>query len=100
MRRATTPTITIFIDVDLTSCWYRVAFKQSGVPVLVKTDQECNLTNKGHSIEVTLTQEETLGFYANNPVMIQVRYGQGNKVSATNIATIDMKTILDEVVVE
>lgn len=99
MRRATTPTVTIFIDVDLTDCWYRVAFKQPGGQALVKTEQECNLVNKGHSIEVTLTQEETLGFYANNPVSVQVRYGKDDRVTATNIAQIDMKTILDEVVV-
>lgn len=96
MRRATTPTIKIDINTNLTGCEYRIAFKQRGVSTLVKTDKECILTNDGHTIEVPLTQRETLLFYANNKVMVQVRFSKDGKVGATNIVEIDMKAVLDE----
>ena len=96
MRRATTPTVKIDINENLTGLQYRVAFKQRGLKPLIKTQDDCTLTNNGHTIEVFLTQEETASFYENNKVMVQVRFGKDGKVGATNIASIDMKAILDE----
>ena len=99
MRRATTPTIKIDIDKDLTEYFYRVAFKQKGLKTIVKDQDDCTLSEDGKLIEVPLTQEETLSFYANNKVMVQVRYGKNGIVCATNIVTIDIRDILDEEIV-
>lgn len=99
MRRATTPTIIINLDTNLTNCWYRVAFKQRGLPTLIKDQNDCILSEDGNSIEVYLTQEETLAFSSKHKVSVQVKFGIGEKVCATNIIDINVKDILDEEVI-
>lgn len=99
MRRATTPTIEISVDQNLTGCWYRVALSQKGGTIIIKTDKDCELSDDGTVIKVPLTQEETLSFNTRARIRIQVRFGNNGNVAATDIATFRIGEILDEEIV-
>lgn len=99
MRRATTPTVTIGIDRDLTGCWYRVILAQRDGVKLVKDETQCVLSEDGKTISVTLSQEETLGFSTAYDLQVQVRFGNGSDAAASDIAVIRVREILDEEVI-
>ena len=99
MRRATTPTIRILIDKDISRCWYRVTFAQRCGPTIIKDQDQCTLTEDGKTILVSLTQEETLLFRTDENVKVQVKFGNGDKVGASSIVVLKVKEILDEVVI-
>lgn len=99
MRRATTPTIRISIDENITGCWYRVTFAQRYGPKIVKDQDECTLSEDGKTILVPLTQSETLMFNTNENVRVQVKFGNDYKVAASSIVALKVKEILDEAVI-
>ena len=99
MRRATTPSIEIAIDENITGCWYRVTFAQRYGPKIVKDQDECELSEDGKTITVNLTQSETLLFKTKENVKVQVKFGMGDKVSASSIAVLKVGEILDEAVI-
>ena len=99
MRRATTPTVEIHIDECLTGCWFRVAFAQKNGSKLVKDQDECELSEDGKTIQVPLTQRETLSFSDRYDLCVQVRFGSGDEVCASDIATVKVAEILDEEVI-
>ena len=99
MRRATTPRLTISIDVDLRDCWYRVTLAQTHGAKIIKNQDECELSEDGKTIYVQLSQEETLSFSDRYKVNIQVRYGKDSSACATNIVMISVGQILDEEVI-
>lgn len=100
MRRATTPNIEIDIDRDLRGYWYRVTFKQQNGTKIIKDQNECILSDDGKTISVELTQEETLRFSESFNIHVQVRFGKGDKVCATNIVYTKIDKILDEEVIK
>lgn len=100
MRRATTPTIQIEADIDLREFeWFRLTFAQRNGPRIVKTEKDCSLSEDGKTIYVRLSQQETLSFSERYNVMVQMRYGIGDTVNATNIVSRDIGAILDEEVI-
>ena len=100
MRRATTPTIQIDSDVNLNEFeWFRLTFAQRNGPKIVKTEKDCTLSDDGKTVYVTLTQQGTLRFSERYNLMIQMRYGIGDTVNATNIVSRDIGAILDEEVI-
>lgn len=100
MRRATTPAVTINIDECLTDMdWYRVAFSQRGGPKIIKDEDDCELSADGKTIKVRLTQQETLAFSTKEVLRVQVRFGMGEDVQATDIANVTVAEILDEEVI-
>lgn len=99
MRRATTPTVEISLDESITGCWYRVTFAQRYGPSIVKDQDDCELSDDGKTILVTLTQSETRLFKTKENVKVQVKFGYDNKVSASSIAVLKVGEILDEAVI-
>lgn len=99
MRRATTPKIEIQIDESLIDCWYRITFAQRNGNRIIKDQDDCELSEDGKTILVSLTQEETLRFTSGHNIRIQVRFGQDGQACATNIAEIKVTEILDEEVI-
>lgn len=99
MRRATTPNVEIRIDECLTGCWYRVTFAQKGGQRLVKDQDDCELSEDGKTINVHLTQQETLGFSDKYDLRVQVRFGTGDEACASDIAATRVAEILDEEVI-
>lgn len=80
--------------------WYRVAFEQVHTGIkLIKDQDECELSDDGRRIKITLSQKETLMFSEKYNVRIQVRFGDDISVCATNIADISIGEILDEEVI-
>ena len=71
MRRGSTPTNTFTVDIDLRQATVYVSYSQGGQVVVEKTNAD--LTIEESSIEVKLTQEDTLAFGLGE-VYIQIRY--------------------------
>lgn len=99
VRRATTPTIKITIDKDLSDYWYRITFAQDNFNKIVKDQNDCILSDDGKTISVNLNQNETLSFDTRSNVEVQLKCGIDDKVFATNIALIKVERILDEAVI-
>lgn len=96
MRRGTTPTHTFTTDVDLTgaSVLY-LTYKQNGRIKVEKTIDD--VTINPESVQVTLTQKETLAFDDEGDVRIQIRarFPDGSAV-ASNIIKTTAQIILKE----
>lgn len=72
MRRGTTPTHTFETDIDLTDAEViYITYKQDGKIALEKTRDDLTIT--AESLQVKLTQEETLAFSMSRPVEMQIR---------------------------
>lgn len=72
MTRGTTPTHTYTLPFGVENVEkLRIIYAQDGESKLVKTEEDCTLA--GDTVTVRLTQEETLAFYSECLVEIQVR---------------------------
>lgn len=99
--RGTTPTITLTIDdetIDLTQATnVYVTFSRRGNTV---TKTGADLTIDENTIEVTLSQAETLAF-SDGPVEVQANWTYaGGARCATEIASVDLSRQLLERVIE
>ena len=88
MKRGTTPTHTFSVDVDLTSATVIYLTYKQGNNTIVERDI-ANMTVTSESIQVTLTQEETLLFNSAANIQIQIRAGfqDGTRI-ASDILTV------------
>ena len=99
MRRGTTPTHTFTVDLDLTTAQeiYLTYEQEQGLEVyeIEKTKADMEIT--ADTIQVKLTQAETLKFNTTTKVKIQFRaiFEDGNAV-ASNIMTASADEILKE----
>lgn len=95
MRRGTTPTHTITVDVDLTDAEViYLDYRQKNKIVLEKTKDD--MTVEEGQIQVKLTQAETLAF-SDDTVTIQLRarFADGTAV-ASNFMRIDVSGIIKD----
>ena len=88
MKRGTTPTHTFSVDVDLTSATVIYLTYKQGNETIVERDIN-NMTVTSDSIQVRLTQEETLLFNTAVNIQIQIRAGfsDGSRI-ASDILTV------------
>ena len=99
MIRGTTPTHKLNVNVDLTEARVYVTYKQRGSVIVERNNEEetNTLTINAESVELTLTQEETLKFYANEKVEIQIRaIFEDGKAIASNIVSVYTDKILKD----
>ena len=98
MRRGTTPTFNIECDVDLTGYTIFVTLEQGNKEFTLTP--ECEATEDGCVLSVTLTQEQTLVFDDRGAASMQVRaIDQAGLAIASNIMTVDIgKILLDGVI--
>lgn len=103
MYRGTTPTYTFImpesVDISLATGIYVTFCKIDGRLIITKTDDDLVVEN--NSVEVYLTQEETLSF-PNGQIQVQLNwlYPEGNKTkrACSQIMTISArKNLIDEV---
>lgn len=92
MFRGTTPTLNIRFkenleDLDISA--FYISFKQNNEIKLEKELSDININV--NIVSLTLTQEETLLFTANDIIQIQCRYKIGEKAYATKI----IKTVFE-----
>ena len=95
MYRGTTPTITFTLPFDggnITAL--HLCFAQRGEIVLEKDLYACEI--KGNTLQVALTEEETLRFDAGAMVEMQLRVGCGETRLVSNIMLLSVKPILKE----
>ena len=93
MRRGTTPIHTFTVDRDLTSATVLfITYKQNNVNKVEKDIGACTITTT--SVQVQLTQEETLSFEDEGTVFIQIRAGFAD---GTRIASNIIKTAIEAV---
>lgn len=95
MRRGTTPAVELVLDASMAGYDYYVTFECGGVQI-TKTQDDCSLSLDGKTISVMLTQKDTLSLDAAQPVLVQVRYKDGDLAYATNIAKTTVGAILLE----
>lgn len=97
MIKGTTPTHKFNVDRDLTLARVYVTYKQRGSIIVERNNEEetNTLTIDAESVSLTLTQEETLKFYANEKVDIQIRavFEDGEAI-ASNITSTYTENIL------
>lgn len=100
MRRGTSPTHVFKTSIETSRMdAVRVIYAQLGRKVLTKTEADC--TFSGNSVEVTLSQEETLRFECGTPCLVQIRalLTDGKAVSSA-IFEEPVEGTLDEEVME
>ena len=88
MKRGTTPTHTFSVDVDLTSATaIYLTYKQGNQTIVERDNTEMTVT--AESIQVKLTQEETLAFNSAANIQIQIRavFSDGTAI-ASDILTV------------
>lgn len=96
MRRGTTPTHIFNTSIDLSDAdIIFVTYEQNGVQVIEKTKADIEFSQL--SIQVKLTQAETLAFDIKAPVEIQIRakFPDGSAI-ASNIMRTTAQKILKE----
>ena len=100
MTRGTTPTITLTVtDVPLTGATLYLTFRQ-GRHLLIKTGADLTVDTGHNTVEVTLTQSETLQF-APGSCEIQIRgvYATGTAF-ATEVIIDNVYDILQNGIIE
>lgn len=102
MTRGTTPTLKFWLDesLDLTRLTQLyVTFKGAKAEVDIPMEN-CTIDYQENTVEVTMTQEQTLEFEDNEFVDMQIRMQMNDgMVFATNIEKRQMKEILKDGVI-
>lgn len=91
MRRGTTPKLTLITEFDWTGYTVQVTLKENDTELVLEGERLS--VDKG-TIEVTLTQEESLMF--TKKAQAQIKAKLGSSVVATDIASIAVLPILNE----
>ena len=100
MTRGTTPTLTLSIEgVDLLTCKsLYVTLQQGGFKLTKRAGEDLTVVD-GETLQLYMTQEETLGFAPGN-MQLQLRGITMDDIAfATNIQSVSMKNILLEGVI-
>jgi len=99
MTRGTTPTHKLNVNVDLTEARVYVTYKQRGSVIVERNNEEetNTLTIDSESVVLTLTQEETLKFYTNEKVDIQIRavFEDGTAIASSIVSVYTDKILKD-----
>lgn len=91
MRRGTTPKLTLITEFDWTGYTVQVTLKENDTELVLEGERLS--VDKG-TIEITLTQEETLMF--TKKAQAQIKAKLGSSVVATDITSIAVLPILNE----
>ena len=100
MIQGTTPTHTFNLPIDVSLVKnVRITYAQCETVVLQKEKGSCSFD--GNSLQVKLTQEETLLFSCGSPVKIQLRIRTtGGDVLASDLIRVPCGVVLDKAVLE
>lgn len=94
MRRGTTPTHTIQTDMDLTDAEVLyITYRQNGKNVIEKSLHD-GIVVMSDSVNVKLSQADTLAFSHRGEVLIQIRAGFAD---GSRLASNVMHTTVDEI---
>ena len=98
MRRGTTPTLTLYVDADITAWEVYATINNGGNQLTFEDDRMTKTLEVGEEsvvtkIEITLTQAETLGFTVGN-AEVQIRAYNDGAAVATDIRTFEVARIL------
>jgi len=100
MRRGTTPTITVEVDKNLSGWKCYVTIKGAARLLTISGDRlSMDVSGNKTTIAFTLTQQETLSFVTGT-AKIQLRAIMNGTAIATDIQTIEVHQVLQEVVIE
>ena len=96
MYRGTTPTLLFTLPMDSSRISaLHLSFAQKGELVLEKTLEDCLL--QGNTLQVTLTEQETLLFDEKRGLVeLQLRVGCGETKMASNIMQVSVGRILKD----
>lgn len=99
MYRGTTPTFVIELPQETAVSDITVAyltFKQNGSVIIDKALEDMTLNVQDNTLEIVLTQAETLSFVSGAQVQYQLRFGIGGSYYATRAWTIPAEAILKD----
>lgn len=100
MRRGTTPALVLTVDYDLTGWTVYVTIENRGQELTLTNDRvTISYANQKSTLEMALTQEETLKF-GTGTAQVQVRAIHDGTAIATDIQTVDVGRILKEGVID
>lgn len=96
MIRATTPEHSFNLNTDASELSkIQITYTQDGVTKLTKTKSD--LTIDGTWVSLTLTQEETKLFKADDDIELQIRYKtESGKVMASKVVYISVERVLND----
>lgn len=98
MKRGTTPTFNVVCDVDLSDYTIFLTLEQGNLELTLTP--ECESTQTGCTLSVTLTQEQTLAFNDRMRASMQIRaIDENGQAIASNIMSVDIGRILKEGVI-
>ena len=98
MRRGTTPTLKFTLPYEIAVSSLYITFMQRGRTILEKTIDDVTLDGK--TINVELTQDDTLTFTAGQPISIQIRIRDTeNKAVASQIIETTAEEVLKDGVI-
>lgn len=96
MRRGTTPTLTLTVDAELVGWACFVAIRSGCYTTIIEGERlDVSQEDGTTTIELTLTQEETLALRV-GACEIQVRAAHNGSAVATDIARIDVGRIIQD----
>ena len=97
MIRTTTPTHILTFPFDPADAdEIQVTYKQGEIIKAERTKDQVTINSEDHSIELTLTQQETKSFSAVGAVYLQVKVRIGETVMASDIKTLRAGQVLDD----
>ena len=99
MRRGTTPTCTLTVDMDLTGWTCYVTLKGAGKKLDLEGGRLAVTAGESSTVSFTLTQKETLAFKAGK-CEVQLRAVNGGAAVASDIATMTVEPILRDGVLD
>ena len=97
MIRTTTPTHILKFPFDPADCdEILVTYKQNDRIVVEREKPDVTINSEEHTIEYTLTQQETKSFSALGIVYLQVKCRQNETVMASDMKTLKVEQVLND----
>lgn len=87
MIRGTTPALTLTVPVDLTGQQCELTIRQGQTRVVLTGDRLTVSAGENSVIACRLTQVETLGFAAGEPVLVQLRWISADGIASATYTT-------------
>lgn len=98
MRRGTTPTLSVWVDADLSGFDAVYLTLRSPTAEVDKTGDALTVSpsDGGCTVSATLAQADTLAFSAGEMVDVQVRARKGDRAVATDVGQLLAERVLKE----
>lgn len=91
----TTPRLTVQLDEEIPDCDAAELFIRCGDIMILKTQDELDVSEDGTAFSAELTQRETLQFPDNKTALVQLRIMIGAAIFATDVMQLAIGELLN-----